>query len=321
MTTFAGRSILVTGGTGSFGRAFARAALVGDARRLVIFSRDEAKQAAMRAAMPDTRLRFFVGDVRDASRVMDAVRGCDTVVHAAAMKRVETCEADPTEAVATNVIGTGNVARACVERGIRRAILLSTDKAAEPNTLYGFTKATAERLWTQYNVHAAGLPTRFAATRYGNVLGSTGSVLEIWRAQKAQGAVSVTDPRMTRFWMSMGEAVDLVTLALRELRGGEIYVPKIGALAVVELARLMCGPAEVRYTGIRPGEKLHETLVTEHEARRTHDAGEYYVIEPEARTWEALPPLGHPLVPEGFRYRSDTTARPDSLFLPTMEAA
>lgn len=304
--TFSGRSILVTGGTGSFGRAFVREALAGDARRVVVFSRDEAKQAAMRAGIDDPRLRFFVGDVRDLNRVMDALRGVDTVVHAAAMKRVETCEADPTEAIATNVIGTGNVARACVERGVRRALLLSTDKAAAPNTLYGMTKATAERLWTQYNVHAAGTPTRFAATRYGNVVGSTGSVLEVWRRQRAQGFVAVTDPRMTRFWMSMDEAVSLVRLALQRMRGGEVFVPKVRASRVVDLAEAVAPGAEIRVTGIRPGEKLHEALITSDEARRTYDAGGYFLIEPESRTWEHLPPLDFPAVSEGFQYRSDT---------------
>lgn len=303
--TFSGRSILVTGGTGSFGRAFVREALTGDARRVVVFSRDEAKQATMRAEFDDPRLRFFIGDVRDLSRVMDAVRGADTVVHAAAMKRVESCEADPTEAIATNVTGTGNVARACVERGVRRALLLSTDKAAAPNTLYGMTKATAERLWTQYNVHAAGTPTRFSATRYGNVLGSTGSVLEVWRRQRAQGFVTITDPRMTRFWMSMDEAVSLVRLALQRMRGGEVFVPKVRASRVADLAEAVAPGAEVRVIGIRPGEKLHETLITSDEARRTYDAGGYFLVEPESRTWEHLPPIDLPLLPDGFRYRSD----------------
>jgi UDP-N-acetylglucosamine 4,6-dehydratase len=190
----AGKSVLVTGGTGSFANAFCRAALAADARRVIVYSRGEAKQAAMKVALPDERMRYLIGDVRDSHRIADACRGVDIVVHAAALKRVEVCEADPLEAIATNITGTACVARACIERGVERAILLSTDKAAAPETLYGSTKLTAERLWTQSNVYAAGTPTRFAATRYGNVASSTGSVIPLWKAQRVSGEVTVTEP-------------------------------------------------------------------------------------------------------------------------------
>lgn len=281
------------------------------ARRVVIYSRDEAKQAAMRAAMPDPRLRWYIGDVRDEPRLADAMRGVDTVIHAAAMKRVETCEENPREAIATNITGTANVARACVTEGVARAVLLSTDKAACPNTHYGATKLCAERLWNASNVYAAGTPTRLAATRYGNVLGSTGSVVPLWKAQSARGeAITMTDPAMTRFWMPMSEAVDLVLLALREMRGGEVFVPKIGAASVdTLLAAVLTHPTMVRTTGLRPGEKMHEMLISAEESRHTHDAGTHYVIEPEARTWGAVDALPFPLVPAGFSLESHTAMR------------
>jgi UDP-N-acetylglucosamine 4,6-dehydratase/5-epimerase len=315
----AGRSVLVTGGTGSFGTAFTRRALDLGARRVVVFSRDEAKQAAMRAALDDVRVRYLIGDVRDAERVMDACRGVDIVVHAAALKRVEKCEADPNEAVATNIRGTQNVARACIERGIKRAVFLSTDKAAAPNTLYGATKLAAERLWCQSNVYAAGTDTRLAATRYGNVLGSTGSVVPLWRAQHAaDGTVTVTDPAMTRFWMTMDAAVDLVLFALAEMRGGEVFVPKVGSAPILTLADAVAPGCAVRGVPVRAGEKRHETLLTEDEARNGYDCGTHYRIEVD-RTWTEARQLcpGLPL-PDGFSYRSDTN--PDRLDAATLRA-
>jgi UDP-N-acetylglucosamine 4,6-dehydratase len=304
-------SYLVTGGTGSFGQAFVRRLLNDGADRIVVFSRSESKQAAMRVSLAahDERLRFMIGDVRDEKRLMDACRGVDTVVHAAALKRVEVCEADPNEAVLTNVIGTGNVARACIERGVRRAVFLSTDKAAAPNTLYGATKLNAERLWLASNVYAGGMETRFSATRYGNVLGSTGSVVPLWRAQAESGKpLTVTDPGMTRFWMRLEDAVALVLLALREMRGGEVFIPKIGSSSIRELARTIDPRGQLAVTGPRPGEKIHETLISEEESRNAHDCGTHYVIEPECRTWDTTPPLTLPRVPRGFSYRSDTNA-------------
>lgn len=266
----------------------------------------------MKAHLADERLRFMIGDVRDLHRVMDACRGIDVVVHAAALKRIEVCEADPNEAIATNVAGTINVARACIERGVRKAVLLSTDKAAAPNTLYGSTKLAAERAWNASNVYSAGLATRFAATRYGNVIGSTGSVVPVWREQaRTTGEITITDPRMTRFFMTMDQAVDLVVMAIGDMRGGEVFVPKIPRMSIAQLADAVAPGCTWKRTGIRPGEKLHETLITADESRTTHDAGSHYVIEPPARTWGRVPPLPYPLVPEGFEYRSDTA--PDVL--------
>jgi UDP-N-acetylglucosamine 4,6-dehydratase len=308
----AGTRILVTGGTGAFGRAFVRRALDAGAARVAILSRDEAKQAALKATLTDPRLRWFVGDIRDAERVRLAMHGIDTVVHAAAMKRIETCEADPLEAVKSNITGTWNVAQACMDAGVSRAVLLSTDKAAAPNTHYGATKMAAERLWNAANVYAAGTPTRFAATRYGNVLGSTGSVIPVWRAQLARGeALTITDPRMTRFWMPMRDAVALVVTALAEMRGGEVFVPRLGAASVLTLAKATIGEAYHRHPaprtiGLRPGEKLHEMLISADEARQTYDALTHYVIEPAERTWADLPPLAWRKVAEGFTLASDT---------------
>lgn len=301
-------NVLVTGGTGSFGKAFVRFLLDFDAPASIrVLSRDEAKQAEMRSQFNDPRLRFLVGDVRDRDRMADACRGVDTVIHAAAMKRVETCEADPWEAVRTNVHGTENVMRASLAAGVRRAVLLSTDKAVAPNTLYGFTKATAERLWVAGNVYAAGTGTRFSATRYGNVLGSTGSVVPVWRAQAATGAVQVTEPSMTRFWMRMEHAVDLVWNAVLTMRGGEVFIPKIGASTITTLAQAIAPECRLEITGIRPGEKMHEALIGPDEVRHTFDAGGYYIVEPTTATWDHRPPLPHPQVGADFEYRSDTT--------------
>lgn len=302
-----GRSILITGGAGAFGQAFARRALDDGARRVVIFSRSESTQAAMKAQFRhESRLRFVIGDVRDQLRIMDACRNVDMVVHAAALKRVEVCEADPSEAIATNIIGTQNVARACVERGVAQAVFLSTDKAAESNTLYGSTKFAAEKYWVAANVYAAGTVTRFSATRYGNVLGSTGSVIPTWRAQAAAGQpLTITDCRMDRFFMSMDQAVDLVVLTLRSMRGGEVFVPKLATATVRALAAAVAPMSPTIETGIRPGEKLHETLIGEDEARSTYDMGTHYIIEPTTRSWGQFAPPNGILVPDTFTYRSD----------------
>lgn len=301
-------SWLVTGGTGSFGHAFVRRLLDGGAERVVVFSRDELKQAQMAAEFKDNRLRFFIGSVTDQARLEQALHGVDFVAHAAAMKRIEVCEDNPAQAVETNVLGTLAVSRACIAAGVKRAVFLSTDKAAHPNTHYGATKLAAERLWVRANVYAAGTPTRFAATRYGNVLGSRGSVLGIWRRQATHaGEITVTDPDCSRFWMSIEDAVDLVLLAFREMRGGEVFIPKVPACPVLTLAQMVAPDTPYTVTGLRRGEKLHETLVSEDEARDCYDRGTHYVIEPE-RTWEDVmhADIAGQKVPEGWSYRSDT---------------
>lgn len=305
-------SWLITGGTGTFAHAFVPRLLDTDASRIVVFSRDELKQAHMRETFPDPRVRFFVGDVRDPERLRWALAGVDNVVHAAAMKRIEKCEQDPIEAKATNIDGTLNVALGCIRAGVQKAVFLSTDKAAQPCTAYGFSKAMAERLWTSANVYAAGRPTRLSATRYGNVLGSRGSVIELWKHQAAiAGEITVTDPAMSRFWMTKEQAVDLVLLAFREMRGGEVFVPKLKGSTIAELAKATVPGVPWKITGLRGDEKLHETLISEDEARRTYDYGDHYRIEPD-RTWESGRSFTTAKrVPEGFTYRSDTTEHMD----------
>lgn len=311
MSSFgASGSWLITGGTGSFGKAFTRRLLDGGARRVVILSRDELKQAEMRREFGDPRMRYFIGSVTDLDRCEMAMQGVDYVVHAAAMKRVEVCEENPAEAVETNIGGTKVVAHACIKSGVKRAVFLSTDKAVAPNTHYGATKLAAERLWTQANVYAARTSTRLCATRYGNVLGSRGSVVPLFRAQAENGGpLTLTDKRMTRFYMRMADALDLVELAFREMRGGEVFVSKIPPASILTVAEAI-GNVPTIETGIRRGEKLHETLIGEDEARHTFDHGDHFRIEPE-RTWSSEPDLWAPKVPEGFCYRSDTN--PDQL--------
>ncbi len=301
------KSWLITGGTGSFGKAFARRLLDGGAKRVVILSRDELKQAEMSAEFNDDRLRFMIGSVTDPARVEKAFHGVTHVVHAAAMKRIEVCEANPFEAVQTNLLGTATVADACIREGVQRAVFLSTDKAVGPNTHYGATKLAAERLWCRYNVYAAHGDTRFSATRYGNVLGSRGSVLPLFRQQALLGGpLTITDKRMTRFFMRMSEAVDLVAMAFREMRGGEVFVPMIGATSIVKLAEAVAPGVNWVETGIRPGEKLHEALLGADEARQTYNYGDHYRIE-TTRTWEdgMHADVQARKVPEGFEYTSE----------------
>jgi UDP-N-acetylglucosamine 4,6-dehydratase len=305
------KNVLVTGGTGTFGKAFVRDALRGDVERLVVFSRDELKQSQMRAAISDPRVRYVIGDVENVERLLKAMRDVDTVIHAAAMKQIDTCELNPVECVRTNVMGTISVIDAALKSGVRKCVFLSTDKAAAPNTHYGACKLVAERVWTQANVYAAGTPTRFSATRYGNVLGSRGSVVEVWRNQIAEGITpTITDPAMSRFWMTIGDAVELVKLAAAKMRGGEVFVPKVGAAPVTSLLVALDRRHDVPYdvTGIRRGEKLHETLISEEESRHTLVFVDHYRIEPD-RTWEDFDRKSlddHETVDGGWSYRSDT---------------
>ena len=317
MSILTNANIMVTGGTGTFGHAFVQQALVDGARRIVVFSRDELKQSEMAKQFSDDRMRFMLGDVRDAARLERAMRGVEYVVHAAAMKQVPACEQHPWEAEETNSIGSRHVAQAAIKAHVRKAVLLSSDKAANPNTHYGATKLMAEHHFTNGNVDAAGTVTRLIATRYGNVLGSRGSVVPVWQKQIAAGAVpTVTDARATRFWMTISDAVWLVMTALRDGRGGEIFIPKIGAASITTLLDAV----KVGYrsegitvadgyqeTGLRRSEKLHELLITQDEARDTYTCSDYYLIEPD-RTWEFLPPPPHPKVREGFVYSSNENA-------------
>ena len=301
------RSVLITGGTGSFGGAFVRHALEVGARRVAVLSRNEEKQSSMRQALNDERLRFFPRDVTgDPALLTLAMRDVDIVVHAAAMKQIDTCEKNPHESEKVNVLGSRQVAMAAIDAGVWRAVFLSTDKAAAPNTLYGAHKMAAERAWVGANVYAAGTPTRLCATRYGNVLASAGSVIPVWRAQVERGeAITITDERMTRFWMHMDEAVSLVELAVARSRGGEVFIPKVRASKISVLADAIAPDWPRREIGIRRGEKLHELLISEDEARDALDHGTHYTIEPE-RTWEHLPAPTGTRLPSGFTLSSKT---------------
>lgn len=254
----------------------------------------------------------MLGDVRDEARLTEAMRGCELVVHAAALKRIEVCQQHPDEAEQTNIAGSRNVARACIANGVRLAVFLSTDKAASPETLYGSSKAFAEGAWVARNAQSAGTGTVFVATRYGNVIGSTGSVVPIWKAQSVHGQITITDERATRFLMSMEQAVDLVKLAIGHARPGAVYVPKILAASVGALAEAVAPSATRIVTGFRAAEKIHETLISNTEAQRTYDCGAFYLIDFEQPTWGSLPWMEFPKVPKDFEYRSDT-ATPWSL--------
>jgi UDP-N-acetylglucosamine 4,6-dehydratase len=307
-----GKSVLITGGTGSFGRALVRRLLAADApERLIVFSRDELKQWEMRRDLPAENhscLRYFIGDVRDRERLYRAFRGVDVVIHAAALKQVDTAEYNPFEVVKTNILGSQNVVSAAIDRGVEKVVALSTDKAANPINLYGATKLAADKLVIAANNYAGVDGTRFAVVRYGNVLGSRGSVVPLFLSRRGRGAIPLTDPRMTRFWITLDQAVEFVLASLSRMRGGEIFVPKIPSMSLVEMAEALCPGCEQRVVGIRPGEKLHEVMVPADEAAHTVDLGDCYAILPAFHGWETserMAGYGGEPVPEGFVYSSD----------------
>lgn len=278
--------VLVTGGTGSFGRAVTERLLSEyQPRKVIVLSRDEQKHFQMQQEMPDKRLRFFVGDVRDRQRLMRAFEGVDIVLHAAAMKHVPLAEYNPLEAIRTNIDGAVNVIDAALERNVKRVVALSTDKAVNPVNLYGATKLCMEKLFIAANSYRGPRPTSFAVVRYGNVVGSKGSVVPLFAHQRLEGELTLTDPQMTRFWITMREAVDLVLLALTVGTGGEVFVPKIPAADLATLAQAMGPDCRHKVLGVRPGEKIHEALITADEAPQVVDCGRYFVIEPSFPWW------------------------------------
>jgi UDP-N-acetylglucosamine 4,6-dehydratase len=305
-----GKVILLTGGTGSFGRAFVDRVLAAEADVTIrVFSRDELKQSEMAAKLRDDRLRFLVGDVRDRERLKRAARDVDVIVHAAAMKQVPACEYNPSEAVATNVGGAQNVVDAAIDLGVPKVIALSTDKAVNPVNLYGATKLCAEKLVVQGNAYASRTETKLACVRYGNVVGSRGSVVPVFREQAKRGRLTITDERMTRFWISLPEAVDLVMYGLEHMAGGEVFVPKIPSMSVLDLAETIAPGVPHDVVGIRPGEKLHEILLTNDECRHTVDAGEVYVVKPEHPWWNEVGWDTASPLSDGFVYSSDNNER------------
>jgi UDP-N-acetylglucosamine 4,6-dehydratase/5-epimerase len=301
------QEVLITGGTGSFGKKFVEIMLREyHPKRLVIFSRDELKQHDMRSAGLDhSSLRYFLGDVRDPSRLQRAFAGITVVVHAAALKQVPACEYNPFEAIQTNIMGGRNVIDAAIDRGVSRVLALSTDKAVNPVNLYGATKLCAEKVFVQANAYAGAQETRFSCARYGNVVGSRGSVVPVFLEQRKRGRITITDPRMTRFWLTLEQGVRFVIRALEQMHGGEIFVPKIPSMRLVDLAAAIAPGCVVDCIGIRAGEKLHEVLLSEDEARNSVEVDDMYVIQPTHPWWKKGNWTSGQQLPQGFRYTSD----------------
>jgi UDP-N-acetylglucosamine 4,6-dehydratase len=301
--------VLVTGGTGSFGKKFVQIMLNEyQPVKIIVFSRDELKQHEMRVSGFDhPSLRYFIGDVRDQQRLKRAMHGVDIVVHAAALKQVPACEYNPLEAIKTNILGSSNVIEAALDAGVDKVMALSTDKAVNPVNLYGTTKLAAEKLFIQSNAYAAGTATRFSCTRYGNVVGSRGSVIPIFLKQRNSGKLTITDLRMTRFWLTLEQGARFVIRCVEQMHGGEVFVPKIPSTRIADLAKVIAPEAELEVIGIRPGEKLHEVLINEDEARSTFELDDMFVVQPTAALWfgRDWQDQGR-LLEDGFRYTSET---------------
>lgn len=314
---FNDKTVLITGGTGSFGKQYTRTLLQRyNPKKIIIFSRDELKQFEMQQEFPQQCMRFFIGDVRDRDRLLMAMRGVDYVIHAAALKQVPAAEYNPMECIRTNVHGAENVIHAALACNVRRVIALSTDKAANPINLYGATKLCSDKLFVAANNMVGEHPTRFAAVRYGNVVGSRGSVVPFFAGliDKEADHLPITDPRMTRFWISLQQGVDFVLTNFERMRGGEVFVPKIPSIRITELAEAMAPNMPIRVIGIRPGEKLHEVMCPQDDSHLTIEFSDHYVIKPTIIFWEgkshdytinSLGETGH-LVEQGFEYNSGT---------------
>jgi UDP-N-acetylglucosamine 4,6-dehydratase len=308
ITILEGSSILITGGTGSFGKAFIEYALANfNPKKIVVFSRDELKQYEARQRFgDDPRLRWFIGDIRDQHRLTRAMHGIDYVVHAAALKQVDTAEYNPFEYVQTNIIGSQNVVEAAIDAGVKKVVALSTDKASSPLNLYGATKLAADKLFQSANHYAAGYETRFSVVRYGNVMGSRGSVIPFFKKLAAEGKpLPITDARMTRFWITLPKAVEFVIDSFDQMQGGELYVPRIPSMKLTDLVEAVAPGSETYEMGIRPGEKLHEEMISLDDSRRTLRIGDRYVVLPTIANWGFTAPEGEPL-PDGYAYQSDT---------------
>lgn len=312
---FNGKSILVTGGTGSFGKKFVSTLLTRyRLRKVVVFSRDELKQFEMSTSSefsPHAKtMRYFIGDVREIERLRTALREIDYVIHAAALKQVPACEYNPFEAIKTNVLGAQNVITAAIECGVRKTVALSTDKAAGPINLYGATKLCSDKLFIAGNVMSGLADTRFSVVRYGNVMGSRGSVIPFFRRQaRAGGAITVTDRRMTRFSITLQQGVDFVLSCLERMRGGELFVPKIPSYRIMDVAEAVAPGVPIEEIGIRPGEKLHESMITTDDSRNTLEYPDHFVIQPTLNWWRRQDGDDGVSCPEGFSYTSDANNR------------
>lgn len=309
--TLKDKVVLVTGGTGSFGRRFTQRLLRDhQPQKVIIFSRDEWKQSEMAREFHDDRIRFFIGDVRDKDRLERAFDGVNVVVHAAALKQIPIAEYNPLEVIKTNILGGANVIDAAIDRNVEKVVALSTDKAANPINLYGATKLCADKLFIAANVYSGPHRTKFGVVRYGNVVGSRGSVIPLFLKMKRTGRIPITDRRMTRFWITLDQAVDLVIEALGKMHGGEIFVPKVPSMNIGDLAEAIAPECKHEVVGVRPGEKLHEIMVPPDDARRTVELSGYYVIQPDfpqfyaADNWKA-----GQRVPDGFSYASDSNSQ------------
>lgn len=302
-----GKTVLITGGTGSLGKKLTEIILSRySPKRLIIMSRDELKQSEMKHAWRDEpSLRFFIGNVRDKDRLLRAFDGVDYVIHAAALKQVPAAEYNPFEAIKTNVLGAQNVIDVAVDVGVKKVVALSTDKAANPINLYGATKLCSDKLFISGNSYAGGKPTRFSVVRYGNVVGSRGSVIPLFLRLRDTGRLPITDERMTRFWITLDQGADFVLKSLERMKGGEVFVPKIPTAGITDIARAIAPKCEIEHVGIRPGEKLHETLISEDDGRATLEYPDHFVIQPQFDWWGSKRKNGGKRLTEGFIYSSD----------------
>ena len=306
MSIFNNKTVLLTGGTGSFGKKFTEILLKEhNPKSIRILSRGELLQTEMRNSIEDDRLRFFIGDIRDRERVFRAMNNVDIVVHAAALKHVPICEYNPIEAVKTNIDGTVNIIDSAIDNEVSLVMGISTDKAVHPVNLYGATKMVAEKLFIQANSYTGAINTKFACVRYGNVVGSSGSVIPLFKKQKELGEITITDERMTRFWITLDQGVNFVINCLEKMKGGEIFVPKIPSMKVIDLANVIAPGTRKKIVGIRAGEKLHEVMITEDESRHSLEYDNYYIVEPEHAFWGKLNHTDGKPVPGDFRYTSD----------------
>jgi UDP-N-acetylglucosamine 4,6-dehydratase (inverting) len=307
LSIFDDKTILLTGGTGSFGKKFTDILLrESNPKSLRVFSRGELLQTEMRGSIDDERIRFLIGDVRDRERVFRAMNNVDIVIHAAALKHVPICEYNPIEAVKTNITGAVNIIDAAIDNEVEKVMAISTDKAVHPVNLYGATKMVAEKLFVQANSYTGAGKSRFACVRYGNVVGSRGSVIPLFKKQRENGQITITDRRMTRFWITLEQGARFVIGSLSLMKGGEIFIPKIPSMTVTDLADVIAPGIPRKETGIRPGEKLHEVLITEDESRHALEFDRYFIVEPEHAFWGRASHPGGKSLPDGFRYTSDT---------------
>lgn len=305
------KTIFVTGGTGSFGKKCTEIILNRyKPKKLIIFSRDELKQFEMAQVFSKMKypcIRYFIGDVRDKERLHRAFHGVDYVIHAAALKQVPALEYNPFEAVKTNILGAENIISAAVDNMVKKVVALSTDKAVNPINLYGATKLCSDKLFVAGNAYSGDANTRFSIVRYGNVVGSRGSVIPLFKEIRKTGVLPITDTRMTRFWITLEQGVNFVLQSLEIMKGGEIFVPKIPSMTIIDLAKTIAPECDIKVIGIRPGEKIHEVMITEDDSRRTLEFKDYYIIQPDFQLWSAggYKKNGGKSVLEGFRYSSD----------------